>query len=168
MYTMVWGCFVGNKLGPIVSIEGSVNADKYISILHDNFIPYLDALTADGITGTTFQQDNARAHTCKKSQAFFKVATAEHGFIVMDDWPPYSPDMNLIENLWAHLKLELHRRYSDTATLFGSPEYIRQRISERVHEVWWTIGEEVLDLLIDSMPHCVEALIKARGWYTKY
>ena len=93
MYTMIWGCFVGNKLGLIVSIKGSVNADKYISILHDNFIPYLDALTANGITGTTangitgttFQQDNARAHTCKKSQAFFKVATVEHGFIVMDD-----------------------------------------------------------------------------------
>ena len=165
---MVWGCFVGNKLGPIVSIKGSVNADKYISILRNNFIPYLDALTADGITGTTFQQDNARVHTCKKAQAFFEVATAEHGFIVMDDWPPYSPDMNLIENLWAHLKLELHRRYPETANLSGSPEYIRQLISERVHEEWWTIGEEVSDRLIDSMPHHVEALIKARGWYTKY
>ena len=34
---------------------------------------------------------------------------AEYGFTVMDNWPPYSPDINLIENLWAHLKLELYR-----------------------------------------------------------
>jgi len=96
---MVWGCFIGNKLGLIVSIEGSINADKYISILHDNFISYLDALIANEITRITFQQDNARAHTYKKTQAFFQVTTAEHGFIVMNDWPLYSPDMNLIENL---------------------------------------------------------------------
>ena len=42
----------GNKLGLIVSIEGSVNTDKYTSLLHNNFLPYLDALIADGITGS--------------------------------------------------------------------------------------------------------------------
>ena len=135
IFQMVWECFVGNKLGPIVSIDGSITGDKYVSLLHENLLPYLDALAADDITGITFQQDNARPHVCKKAQAFFKTAMAEHGFTVMDDWPPYSSDMNLIENLWAHLKLELHRRYPDTATLYGSPEYIRQTISERVHEV---------------------------------
>ena len=168
IYQMVWGCFVGNKLGPIVSIDGSITGDKYVSLLEENLLPYLDALAADGITGITFQQDNARPHVCKKAQAFFKTVMAEHGFTVMDDWPPYSPDMNLLENLWAHLKLELYRRYPDTATLKGSPDYIRRKISERVHEVWWSIGEEVLNHLIDSMPHRVTALIKARGWYTPY
>ena len=168
VYQMIWGCFVGNKLGPIVCIDDAITGDTYTTILRDNLLPYLDALANDGITGITFQQDNARSHTCKKVKAFFNIATTEHGFTVMGDWPPYSPDMNLIENLWAHLKLELHRRYPDTATLCGSPQYIRQRIAERVQEVWWTIGEEVLEHLIDSMPHRVEALIKARGWYTKY
>ena len=165
---MVWGCFVGNKLDPIVSIDGSITGDKYIALLHDNLIPYLDALASDGTTGITFQQDNAQPHVCKKTHAFFDIVTMEHGFIVMDDWPPYSPDMNLIENLWAHLKLELHRRYPNTATLYGSPQYIRQQISELVHEVWWSIGEEVLERLIDSMPHRVQELIKVKGWYTKY
>ena len=165
---MVWGCFVGNKLGPIISIHGSVDGNKYATLLNEHLLPYIDALACDGITGITFQQDNARSHICKKAQDFFKIATAEHGFTVMDDWPPYSPDMNLIENLWAYLKLELHQRYPDTATLSGSPDHIRQKISERVHEVWWSIGEEVLNRLIDRMPHRVEALIKAHGWYTPY
>jgi len=168
VYQMIWGCFVGNKLGPIVSIDGSVTGDVYTSLLRDNLLPYLDVLASDGITGITLQQDNARPHTCKKAKAFFDIAMAEHKFSVMDNWPPYSPDMNLIENLWAHLKLELHRRYPDTATLFGSPQHIRQCITKRVHEVWWSVGEDVLDRLIDSMPHRVHALIKAHGWYTKY
>jgi len=164
---MIWGCFVGNKLGPIVSIDGSVNSDVYITILRNNLLPYLDALAADSITDITFQQDNSSVHTSKKTQAFFTTTASERKFAVME-WPPRSPDMNLIENLWAHLKLELHRRYPDTATLRGSPRYIRQVLSERLHEVWWSIGEEVLDRLIESMPHRVQALIDARGWYTDY
>ena len=99
VYQMIWGCFVGNKLGPIVSIDGSVTGDVYTAVLHNNLLPYFDALANDGITGITLQQDNARSHTCKKAKAFFNSTTAEHGFTVMDDWPPYSPDMNLIENL---------------------------------------------------------------------
>ena len=135
VYQMVWGCFVSNKLGPIVFIDGSITGDAYTALLRDNFLPYLDVLVSDGITGITLQQDNAQVHKCKKAKAFFDIVTAEHGFIVMDDWPLYSPDMNLIENLWAHLKLELHRRYPDTATLSGSPQYIRQCITKRVRKV---------------------------------
>ena len=82
---MIWGCFVGNKLGPIVSIDGSVTGDVYTSLFHDNLLPYLDVLASDGITGITLQQDNARPHTCKKAKAFFDIAMAEHKFSVMDN-----------------------------------------------------------------------------------
>ncbi len=83
-------------------------------------------------------------------------------------WPAYSPDMNPIEELWAHLKVELHRRDPDTKSLQGTPAAIKQKLQERLSEIWWDIGEDVLDCLIDSMPRRVKALIAARGWYTKY
>src|SRR5579859_8086306 len=66
-------------------------------------------------------------------------------------WPPNSPDMNPIEHLWAHLKLELHRRYPDTKYLRGSPDTIRWTLRARLTEVWWDIGEGVLRGLIDSI-----------------
>jgi hypothetical protein len=103
----------------------------------------------------------------KKTSAFFDAAMIEHGSRVME-WPPNSPDMNLIENLWAHLKMELHRRYPDTTTLRGPPHVIRRVLRDRLMEVWWEIGEEVLDCLIDSMPRRVQALIDADGWYTGF
>jgi len=83
-------------------------------------------------------------------------------------WPPYSPDMSPIENLWAHLKLELHRQYPDTSSLHRSPDTFKRILIPRLMEVWWSIGAEVLNALIESMPRRVNALWEAKGWYTAY
>ena len=79
------------------------------------------------------------------------------------EWPTYSPDMNPIEELWAHLKAELHRRYPDTKLLQDTSAAIQQKLQERLWEIWWDIGEDVLDSLIESMPRRVKALITTRG-----
>jgi len=52
--------------------------------------------------------------------------------------------------------------------LNGSSEAVRRVLRERLMEVWWDIGDKVLDDLVDSMPHRVHALIAANGWYPKY
>ena len=91
----------------------------------------------------------------------------KHEFVLIE-WPPNSPDMNPIEHLWEHIKTELHRRYPDTKDLQGSPNMIRETLRARLAEIWWDIGEEILDRLIKSMPNRVKALIDADGWYTEY
>jgi len=164
---MVWGCFVGDKLGPIAFIDGMVNTDVYIAVLNDNLLSFIDALNADGFSDIIFQQDNASSHMSKKTKECLANSVREHGFVIME-WPANSPDMNPIENLWAHLKLELHRRWPDTATIRGSPATIKAVLKRRLMEIWWDIGDGVLKDLIDSMPHRVRALLDARGWYTKY
>lgn len=164
---MIWGCFVGDKLGPIAFVNGTVNTQVYIDILENTFLSFVDALRADGITDILFQQDNARPHVSKKTTEFLENAAREHGFSIIK-WPPNSPDMSPIEHLWACLKLELHRRYPDTKYLQGSPDTVRRTLCERLMEIWWDIGEEILNSLIDSMPRRVHALIAAGGWYTEY
>ena len=83
------------------------------------------------------------------------------------EWPPNSPDMNP-KHIWDHVKRELHKRYPDTKHLKGSPAAIKAVLKERLTAVWWDIGEEVLNRLIDSMPHRVQELLEAQGWYTGY
>jgi len=164
---MVWACFSNNKLGPIAFINGACNRHVYISVLEAKLVPFIQALQGDGITDIVFQQDNAKVHTSKLTTSWLTDSATQNEFLTME-WPAYSPDMNPIEELWAHLKMELHRRYPDTKSLKGSSDAIRQKIQERLWAVWWNIGEEVLSNLIDSMPRRVKALIVARGWYTKY
>ena len=159
---MIWRCFAGTKLGPIAFIEGTVNTDIYIALLQDNLVPFIDAIIADRATDIVFQQNNASPHISKKTCVWFDTAMSKHSFVSME-WPSNSPDMNPIENLWAHLKTELHRRYSDTKTLHGSPDAIRRTLRARLTEVWWDIREEVLSRLIESMPHRVQALHDAKG-----
>ena len=164
---MIWGCFVSNKLGPIVFINGTVNSDVYIQLLHENFLPYVDALQADNVTNIVFQQDNAPPHVSRKTRQFLEAMTTEHHFSITD-WPANSPDMNLIENLWSYLKLELDRKYPDTKMIHGPPHAIGSALAQRLMEIWWNIAEDILDRLIDSMPHRIQALIEAKGWYTEY
>ena len=123
------------------------------------------ALATDGKTNLEFQQDNARPHTAKRTLEFLQAFARNYGLTIMD-WPANSPNLSPIENLWAHLKLELHRQFPNTATLKGSAQTIKATLQQRLHKIWWETGEEVLNALVEDMPKCCKGVIAARGWYT--
>ena len=52
---MIWACFIGNKLSPIVFIEGMVNQDIYYKVLRKHLAPFLEVLKADGEANLEFQ-----------------------------------------------------------------------------------------------------------------
>ena len=131
---MVWACFYNNKLGPMALINGNMNSHVYISILDNKLVPFIDALRQDGASDIAFQQDNSGVHTSKLTTAWLVSATQQYSISTIE-WPPYSPNMNPIEELWAHLKTELHRRYPDIASLQGPQEIIRKKIQDCLWEV---------------------------------
>lgn len=59
------------------------------------------------------QQDNAPAHTAKLTKSFLENRMQGR---MLDDWPPCSPDLSWIENVWAWLDRKLDRYRSQLRT----------------------------------------------------
>jgi hypothetical protein len=171
---MVWACFTGNRVGPlIVCDDGGIGSDEYEDILYDGLFSLIDDIleppedpetiqVADENT-YVFMQDNAPCHKSTEVLEFL----AEHQVPVMK-WPPQSPDLNPIENLWVTLKARFYTRFTE---LFNHPSKsleARYRYGEVLQEVWYSQGQELIDALLGSMPRRVQAVIEAKGGWTKY
>lgn len=144
---MVWGSFAWSGVGSLVHIKGIMTADVYIDLLNENLEVSLTGLETNYI----FQQDNDPKHTAKKTTAFFKSNR-----IKVLEWPPQSPDLNPIENLWCYLDDKV-----DKTSV--SNDYF-----EALKTAWENIDLEYLRNLVESMPRRLEAVLKAKGGHTKY
>lgn len=147
---MVWGCFSGLGIGPIVRIEGIMTSIVYRDLLQANMLEYYDFIKEEG---SLFQQDNDPKHKSKVVAAWFK----EHKIEVMV-WPAQSPDLNPIENLWQIVDNKIRkRRFTNLAQMF-----------EIIEEEWDRIPRETLTKLVQSMPRRCEEVIKQKGYPTRY
>ena len=159
MFWATFGYGVRSALVPMDgdpnSARGGVTARVYRQVLDEHLLGILQF-------GSIFMQDNAPIHTAHIIRDWLQEKNVE----VME-WPPYSSDLNPIENLWALLKAEMYRLYPE---LIGAPKsdatvdlLIRCAVS-----TWASLEEEMLNTLIDTMTHRVAAVLGANGWYTKY
>jgi hypothetical protein len=66
-----------------------------------------------------FQQDNDPKDTSHAAQKWFK----DNGVKVLD-WPAQSPDLNLIEHLWQHLKQQFAAYETELLSMHKLWEYV--------------------------------------------
>lgn len=105
--------------------------------------------------GARIVEDGARVHTSKINRDIGK----RQRFRYMRH-PPSSPDLNPIENCWAHLKrklAQLPRRPTTPETLF-----------EALQQIWNAIPQTMIDRMIDSMPRRLKKVKERHGFTTKY
>jgi|1186.fasta_scaffold111665_1 transposase len=149
---MVWGCFCNNKLGPLVLIEGTLNSDRYIELLEEYLLSFLNNLS---IEVYIFQDDNAPCHASIKTKTW-----KETNLIENLPWPAQSPDLNPIENLWDILERRV-RKHKPTPTN-------KNDFFTVLKEEWYKIDESQLIRLVKSMPNRINTAIKSKGNPTKY
>ena len=112
--------------------------------------------------GWEFQQDNAKIHKSNKALLWFK-----HNKIRLFTHPPYSPDLNPIENIWSILKNRLNKRYNWRLPIIKKDKDV-EAFKRIISEEWENIPQEIIDNCILSMPQRYMDLKEAKGSYTKY
>ena len=147
---MVFGMFSTQGTTPLVRLQTRVNAQIYKNIVQDHVVPIIQN---SGFDRATFMQDNAPCHKAKVVMSYL----SEQDFEIMD-WPPQSPDLNPIENLWMTLGVKvMERNPTNTEDLWV-----------KLQEEWSKISIEDCQELIRSCSRRCAAVIESKGSFTKY
>jgi transposase len=148
------GALTRNGLTRLVLYEGGLKAAKYQEILEDFLIPDVNEL----LEGENWRliQDGAPPHSAKSTQEFLEDNVPD--FIRAGKFPPNSPDLNPIDNLWGTLLSQVQQR--SWRSLEGFKRVIQQE--------WKSVTSAQCVKLVDSMrSRCLE-VIKKRGCPTHY
>ena len=109
---------------------------------------YSDLLKTAGIDTLVenqfFMDDNCRIHRSREVKQWL-----HDDDIAKEFWPPYSPDFNPIEIVWAQMKRELNAMHRSPDTLVKA-----------VYSVWINVKDSFIEKLESSMPNRISQCIK--------
>ena len=163
VWASIWmtpGGGIGRSPLVIMARDASARRNGYTSLSYTMALE--EGLRNKYRPGELFMQDNAPIHTAHCSREWLEL----HGVHTID-WPPYSPDLNLIEHLWWALKKQLHKLkpYLDNIGDSDS-EWVEFELG--LKEAWAAIPEKLVRDLITSMPRRINAVLQAKGYQTRY
>ena len=98
---MLWGFIAPDGRKCLQKVCGTTILIKCLQLLQESLLPEL-------FLGKKLQQDNALANNSIVSKTWF----SENGLEILENWPPTSPDINIIENVWSLLKKSVFQRHS--------------------------------------------------------
>jgi hypothetical protein len=147
---MIWGGISARGKTPLKIIIGTVDRFKYQDILSECLFDTIEALYPDG---WVLQQDGAPPHTACDTRRYLAMNK-----ITVLQWPPYSPDLNPIENVWELMKRRVEMMSKRTLAEWKAA----------IYEVWEGLSHEYLNKLMRSMTSRLSACIAAEGAKIKY
>jgi transposase len=153
---MTWGCISTFGFHNFVLLEDRVNAEAYINTLSTDLLPIIQQYFH--YQPCIFQQDGASIHTAQAVQQFFQ----DNNLQVLD-WPPHSPDLNIIEHVWHYLKEELYKLPEA-----HNKDELWNNVESVIQIMWSPEMTNKINNLYDSLPNRMAAVIDANGGHTKY
>lgn len=100
---LIWAAISRDFKSKLIFIDKSVNDERYKKMLIDSKI-FKELDIEIGQWEYYFQQDGATCHWTPKVMSYINRKAR-----VLNEWPPNSPYLSPIENLWAIMKSRLNR-----------------------------------------------------------
>jgi len=111
---------------------------KYSEILEEKIVPLMKTNK-----NYIYQQDNAPYHVSYKMGSFFSKNKIELMY-----WPPNSPDINPIENIWNLIKNTVRKKYYNS----------KKEMIDEITKILLNFPIEQINNLIDSMDNRISML----------
>jgi hypothetical protein len=147
----IWAGFSVTGVTRIHVIHGNLNAVKLVDILATELPKYTGRVW--GSREWYLLQDNSPIHRANELKDWLDSKNVRRF-----DFPPYSPDLNPMENIWAWLKKKLdHDCYENV-----------DELQTALLDTWNSMPIDILFALVKSMPDRLEAVRAQRGFKTKY
>ncbi|GBO06635.1 hypothetical protein AVEN_67327-1 [Araneus ventricosus] len=147
---MVWDVSSWRDMGLLIHLETTLTGDRYLSILPDHLHSFMSIVHSDGLG--QFQQDNATPHASRVATKWLQEHSSD---IRHFHWPPKSPEMNIIEDIWDVL---LH------AVEKGSPlPRTPMDLLTALQDSWCEFPSGYLQTPVESMPHRFASLCVLMG-----
>ena len=149
---MIWAGLNENGVTPLAFCSGKMNSESYQGILASHLLPNASNLTHGNFI---LMQDNAPPHRSRSTTDWLTMNQVEKF-----DWPPYSPDLNRIENLWGWLV----RKVYDNGRQFDSIDQLKREIVTQ----WSKIPLELTKSLCSSIKNRLIKVIQNKGGSIDY
>lgn len=148
---MIWACFGANGVGNLHFIDGIMDHKQYINILKKNLHESAQKLCCG--RRYIFQQDNDPKHKAHNTRLWILYNCPKYL-----ETPPQSPDINPIENLFYIFKYKLN--YYNIRNV--------DDLKSALKAEWEKIPPDLTKKLVNSMPNRLKAVLKHKGYPTKY
>jgi transposase len=150
----VWACMSSQGVGRIHVFTENLDGLLMKRILKQHLMKSKEKFWPNGLWH--FQQDNDPKHTSRVVSDYLEQELCIKDFCIK--WPPYSPDLNPIENLWADLKKRVEKHNCTTT----------EELEEAVQIEWAKTDKNLCRKLVESMPKRIALLLEYQGGPTGY
>ncbi|GBN29024.1 Transposable element Tc3 transposase [Araneus ventricosus] len=149
---MVWSAFGLNGQVGLAFLDGRQNSPKYIETLENHFMPLAENI---GGRNWEYQHDNALIHTSNATKNYINSKS-----VTVLEWPPMSPNLNPIENVWGIMSRKIYKN--------GGQFYSLNALKTAIEIAWYNLEPEILQTSIMSMEKRVYDVILKNGKTLNY
>lgn len=152
---MIWAGIIGDELfGPIRVPEGvKLTSHTYCQFLKNVLEPWLEEIPLSLLSKLIYMHDNAPSHAAKATTQYLESLGFKNETLM--SWPPNSPDLNPIENMWSIVK---RRVYAD-----GKQYTSKEALWNAIKQETASIPRSVIGKLTDSVNERLFDVIRLNG-----